>query len=96
MQRGGGVGHGLHHPHVGAQHVLQEVLAVAGEGQPAHVGVARLAHLAEQRRSATGADQCADDQQDRRDRDQAEQGADPVEHLFHDPPGAAQLRVLDV
>jgi hypothetical protein len=49
MKRGGRVGHRLDHAHVGAEHVLQEILAVPGERERAHVGVAGLAHLAEQR-----------------------------------------------
>src|SRR3989441_169240 len=49
VERGGRVGHGLDYAHVGAEHVLQEILAVAGQRERAHVGVAGLAHLAEER-----------------------------------------------
>src|SRR5207244_7838622 len=38
-----------HYPHVGPQHVLEEILAIAGEGEAADVLEARLAHLAEER-----------------------------------------------
>ena len=40
--------HRLDDAHVGAQHVLEEVLAIAGEGQPADVLEAGLAHLTEE------------------------------------------------
>src|SRR5437899_10226917 len=49
VERGGRVGDRLHHTHVGAQDVLQEILAVAGERERTHVGEPGVAYLAEQR-----------------------------------------------
>ena len=49
VQRGGGVRHRLDDRHVGAEHVLEQILAVAGERERADVGEAGRPHLAEQR-----------------------------------------------
>ena len=49
VERRRGMRHRLHHRHVGAQHVLEEILAVARQREPRHLGEARLAHLLEER-----------------------------------------------